>query len=386
MLADPRHGVRHATALRRVARGHRTCAPSCTARPTCSSAARSTTARSRGCSSTRSRSAPSTSSTTRSTSPAAGAESAEEERALRRLALTAEALRRARLPREPVPRLPGALERLPRPAVGARPVKRLDSPAVRDAARRRARARGRRLHGRRDRDAGRARARRRAALPRARQPRRAARGARAARRVDPLQLDLHLPPGGGTVPWDDALEPSSLRHEAPLMMEIHPAHRPVPSSLWEAAVTALAPSRAHPAPRALTSPASPGDAGSASVPGARGLPARATPLTLSRRRLYVGSPPHERAPGAAARRRPGADRVPPDLLLGAPDPGALAPGLPLPREAPGLQQDIRRRPARGHAGGGARLLPHASWRAYARGFVRSSTTGASRPRTSAWPG
>jgi sugar phosphate isomerase/epimerase len=85
--------------------------------------------------------------------------------------------------------------------------------------------------------------------------------------IDPLQLDLHLPPAGGTLPWDDI---ASLlgAHEAPLMMEIHPAHRPVPSALWEAAVTALAPSRAHPA---LTSPASPGDAGSASVPGARRL-------------------------------------------------------------------------------------------------------------------
>jgi sugar phosphate isomerase/epimerase len=88
--------------------------------------------------------------------------------------------------------------------------------------------------------------------------------------IDPLQLDLHLPPGGGTLPWDDL---ASLlgAHEAPLMMEIHPAHRPVPSALWEAAVTALAPSRAHSAQPALTSPASPGDAGSASVPGARGL-------------------------------------------------------------------------------------------------------------------
>jgi sugar phosphate isomerase/epimerase len=88
--------------------------------------------------------------------------------------------------------------------------------------------------------------------------------------IDPLQLDLHLPPGGGTLPWED-VSSSLLTHEVPLMMEIHPAHRPVPSALWEAAVTALAPSRAHPAPRALTSPASRSDAGSASVPGARGL-------------------------------------------------------------------------------------------------------------------
>jgi sugar phosphate isomerase/epimerase len=88
--------------------------------------------------------------------------------------------------------------------------------------------------------------------------------------LDPLQLDLHLPPGGGTLPWDD-ISRVLVPHEAPLMMEIHPAHRPVPSALWEAAVTALTPSRARPAPRVVTRPASPGDAGSASVPGARGL-------------------------------------------------------------------------------------------------------------------
>jgi len=93
--------------------------------------------------------------------------------------------------------------------------------------------------------------------------------------IDPLQLDLHLPPGGGTVPWDE-LSTMLVAHEAPLVMEIHPAHRPVPSALWEAAVTALTPSRAHPAPRALTSPASPRDAGTASVPGVRGV-SRARP-------------------------------------------------------------------------------------------------------------
>jgi hypothetical protein len=93
--------------------------------------------------------------------------------------------------------------------------------------------------------------------------------------IDPLQLDLHLPPGGGTLPWDE-LSRMLVPHEAPLMMEIHPAHRPVPSALWAAAVAALTPSRAHPAPRALTSPASPRDAGSASVPGVRG-PSRARP-------------------------------------------------------------------------------------------------------------
>ena len=92
--------------------------------------------------------------------------------------------------------------------------------------------------------------------------------------LDPLQLDLHLPPGGGNVPLGRA-RPHLGEHRAPLM-EIHPAHRPVPSAL-EAAVTALAPS-ATPALRALTSPAPRPGAGSASVPDARG-PVRARPAT-----------------------------------------------------------------------------------------------------------
>jgi sugar phosphate isomerase/epimerase len=89
--------------------------------------------------------------------------------------------------------------------------------------------------------------------------------------IDPLQLDLHLPPGGGTVPWDE-VSGALMAHDAPLMMEIHPAHRSSPSALWEAAVRALTPSRAKSVPRALTSPAPRDGAGSASVPGARGLP------------------------------------------------------------------------------------------------------------------
>ena len=60
------------------------------------------------------------------------------------------------------PVYPGPLERLPRPAVGARPRAPARHAGLRDAARRRARERRRRLHGRRDRDADRAGARRRA--------------------------------------------------------------------------------------------------------------------------------------------------------------------------------------------------------------------------------
>jgi len=88
--------------------------------------------------------------------------------------------------------------------------------------------------------------------------------------VDPLQLDLHLPPGSGTIPWS-RLSPALAEHDAPLMMEIHPAYRPGPSSLREAAVTAFGQDGARVAPSALGRPAPADGAGSASVPGARGL-------------------------------------------------------------------------------------------------------------------
>jgi len=43
--------------------------------------------------------------------------------------------------------------------------------------------------------------------------------------VDPLRLDLHLPPGTGTVPWE-TIAPVLLGHDAPLQLEVHPPHRP----------------------------------------------------------------------------------------------------------------------------------------------------------------
>jgi sugar phosphate isomerase/epimerase len=52
--------------------------------------------------------------------------------------------------------------------------------------------------------------------------------------LDPLRLDLHLPPGAGGLPWD-AVAPSLLAHPAPLVLEVHPPHRPDPIAL--AAVT-----------------------------------------------------------------------------------------------------------------------------------------------------
>jgi sugar phosphate isomerase/epimerase len=43
--------------------------------------------------------------------------------------------------------------------------------------------------------------------------------------VDPLRLDLHLPPGRGTLPWE-RLAPLLAGHTAPLVVEVHPPFRP----------------------------------------------------------------------------------------------------------------------------------------------------------------
>ncbi|MDQ3730215.1 MAG: sugar phosphate isomerase/epimerase [Actinomycetota bacterium] len=43
--------------------------------------------------------------------------------------------------------------------------------------------------------------------------------------VDPLRLDLHLPPGRGTLPWPD-VAPLIMRSTAPIVMEVHPPFRP----------------------------------------------------------------------------------------------------------------------------------------------------------------
>jgi sugar phosphate isomerase/epimerase len=58
--------------------------------------------------------------------------------------------------------------------------------------------------------------------------------------LDPLRLDLHLPPGRGTVPWQRLAPPLARKRGAPLILEIHPP-RPSASHLFEAAVSALAP-------------------------------------------------------------------------------------------------------------------------------------------------
>jgi sugar phosphate isomerase/epimerase len=48
--------------------------------------------------------------------------------------------------------------------------------------------------------------------------------------IMPLKLDLHMPPGRGTVPWR-GLAPLLRAHAAPLLMEIAAGHRPDPLRL-----------------------------------------------------------------------------------------------------------------------------------------------------------
>ncbi|MGI8511512.1 MAG: sugar phosphate isomerase/epimerase family protein [Solirubrobacteraceae bacterium] len=50
--------------------------------------------------------------------------------------------------------------------------------------------------------------------------------------LDPLRLDLHLPPGSGRIDWA-GLAPALRVHDAPLVLEVHPPHRPEPLSLAE---------------------------------------------------------------------------------------------------------------------------------------------------------
>ncbi|WP_372790418.1 sugar phosphate isomerase/epimerase family protein [Paraconexibacter sp.] len=56
--------------------------------------------------------------------------------------------------------------------------------------------------------------------------------------VDPLRLDLHLPPGAGTLPWDRVRD-VLLGHRAPLMLEVEPSHRPSSLSLMAVQTTAV---------------------------------------------------------------------------------------------------------------------------------------------------
>jgi len=55
---------------------------------------------------------------------------------------------------------------------------------------------------------------------------------------DPLQLDLHLAPSSGSLPWE-TVRPALLAHPAPLLLEIHPAHRPQAATLHGIAVSVI---------------------------------------------------------------------------------------------------------------------------------------------------
>ena len=54
---------------------------------------------------------------------------------------------------------------------------------------------------------------------------------RAPAGLDPLRLDLHLPPGRGTLPWAD-VGAILLDHGAPLLLEVHPPNRSQPDELF----------------------------------------------------------------------------------------------------------------------------------------------------------
>jgi sugar phosphate isomerase/epimerase len=56
--------------------------------------------------------------------------------------------------------------------------------------------------------------------------------------LDPLRLDLHLPPGRGTVPWDRLAPLLARKRGAPLLLEVHPP-RPSAARLFEAGVAAV---------------------------------------------------------------------------------------------------------------------------------------------------
>jgi sugar phosphate isomerase/epimerase len=57
--------------------------------------------------------------------------------------------------------------------------------------------------------------------------------------VDPLKLDLHLPPGAGCLPWD-RLGPLLAAHAAPLMLEVERSHGAAPAALASQTAALLA--------------------------------------------------------------------------------------------------------------------------------------------------
>lgn len=56
--------------------------------------------------------------------------------------------------------------------------------------------------------------------------------------IDPLRLDLHLPPGRGSLAWE-RIAPLLAAHDAPLVMELHPPYRPRTAGAHRAAAALL---------------------------------------------------------------------------------------------------------------------------------------------------
>lgn len=67
--------------------------------------------------------------------------------------------------------------------------------------------------------------------------------------VDPLRLDLHLPPGSGTLPWAE-VAPLLCEHRAPIMLEVHPPKGPQPEELFASIRELLDPESAKSVPAA----------------------------------------------------------------------------------------------------------------------------------------
>jgi sugar phosphate isomerase/epimerase len=57
--------------------------------------------------------------------------------------------------------------------------------------------------------------------------------------VDPLKLDLHLPPGRGSLPWG-RIAGMVGAHAAPVMLEVERSHRPALELLAARTVALLA--------------------------------------------------------------------------------------------------------------------------------------------------
>ena len=53
-----------------------------------------------------------------------------------------------------------------------------------------------------------------------------------ARGVDPVRLDLHLPPGRGNLPWHE-IAPLVMRTGVPMILEVHPPFRPRSAELHD---------------------------------------------------------------------------------------------------------------------------------------------------------